>query len=173
MAIELNRKDLGTIRKEIRQLGFNLIKGKIYYVTESTFNLYKKIKNQISLSRGEALISYLLVKKGLKKDEDFYTQKWFPRCRDILPLPFDFYLPNYNVAIEYQGEQHFKPVYYYGKNKVDKEKAEQYFLKVQKHDQIKKEFCEQSDIILLTPDYTMSYKEIEELVLATLGIETN
>ena len=173
VAIELNRKDLGTIRKEIRQLGFNLIKGKIYYVTESTFNLYKKIKNQISLSRGEALISYLLVKKGLKKDEDFYTQKWFPRCRDILPLPFDFYLPNYNVAIEYQGEQHFKPVYYYGKNKVDKEKAEQYFLKVQKHDKIKREFCEQSDIILLTPDYTMSYKEIEELILDTLGIETN
>lgn len=171
VAIELNRKDLGTIRREIKQLGFDLIKGKIYYITESTFKLYKKIKSQVYLSKGESLISYIFDKIGLKKDKDFYTQKWFSRCRDILPLPFDFYLPCYNVAIEYQGEQHFKPIKNWKNHYLTEEDSQKEFERSQKHDKIKKEFCEQSDIILLTPDYRNTYKEIEEMIKETLGID--
>ena len=29
----------------------------------------------------------------------------------------DFFLPDYNIAIEYQGEQHFKPIKYFGGEK--------------------------------------------------------
>lgn len=39
---------------------------------------------------------------------DFEPQKRFDNCRLIRPLPFDFYVPKYNLCIEYDGEQHFR-----------------------------------------------------------------
>ena len=37
----------------------------------------------------------------------FEQEKWFSDCRDVKPLPFDFYLPDYNMLIEFDGKQHF------------------------------------------------------------------
>ena len=31
-------------------------------------------------------------------------------------MSLDFYLPKYNIAIECQGEQHFRPIDYFGGN---------------------------------------------------------
>jgi len=39
----------------------------------------------------------------------FISQKWFNSCRDKRPLPFDFYLPDLEMCIEYDGSQHFIP----------------------------------------------------------------
>lgn len=39
------------------------------------------------------------------------TKKWLKRQH------LDFFLPDYNVAIEYQGEQHFYPIEYFGGEK--------------------------------------------------------
>ena len=39
----------------------------------------------------------------------FERQKRFDGCKDIRMLPFDFYLLDYNICIEYDGEQHFIP----------------------------------------------------------------
>jgi len=55
-------------------------------------------------SHGENSIILYLKSKNII----YETQKWFKDCRNILPLPFDFYLPDYNLLIEYQGLQHFK-----------------------------------------------------------------
>jgi len=52
-------------------------------------------------------VSYLL-------DIEYIKQKRFEKCRNKLPLPFDFYLPNENICIEYDGIQHFKPIDYFG-----------------------------------------------------------
>lgn len=52
---------------------------------------------------------------------------------DKKPLPFDFYLPEYNLCIEFQGIQHFQPVPYFG----GQEKFGYYC----KHDDIKREWC--------------------------------
>lgn len=35
--------------------------------------------------------------------QDFIIQHKFKNCRDIRPLPFDFYLPKLNTCIEYDG----------------------------------------------------------------------
>ena len=35
---------------------------------------------------------------------------WHPTCRNELPLPFDFYLPTFGALIEFDGEQHSRPV---------------------------------------------------------------
>ncbi len=50
----------------------------------------------------------------------------------------DFHLPNYNIAIECQGEQHFKPVDFGGKGK---EWANQAFNEGKKRDEIKLKKC--------------------------------
>ena len=53
-------------------------------------------------STGEKIIYTILKKNKI----NFIEQKKFKDCRNKLPLPFDFYLPDYNLCIEYQGEQH-------------------------------------------------------------------
>ena len=47
---------------------------------------------------------YFLILNNYK----FLTQHKFNDCKFKKPLPFDFYLPEYNMCIEFDGEQHFK-----------------------------------------------------------------
>ena len=56
-------------------------------------------------------------------------------------LHLDFYLPDYNIAIECQGIQHFKPVDFWN----GQEGLEQ----TQKRDQVKKQLCEQRGIKMI------------------------
>ena len=53
----------------------------------------------------------------------------------------DFYLPDYNIAIECQGEQHFKPIEYFG--------GEEIFLVQKERDIRKKRLCKENKIKLL------------------------
>ena len=43
-----------------------------------------------------------------KNNVVFEPQKTFPWLRNKREMPLDFYLPEYNIAIECQGEQHYK-----------------------------------------------------------------
>lgn len=81
----------------------------------------------------------------------YETQKSFSNCRDIRPLPFDFYLPNKRTAIEFDGEQHYKAIDHFGGIKA--------FEIRQKHDNIKNEYCKNNGISLLRIPY---YKNVEE-----------
>jgi disulfide oxidoreductase YuzD len=83
------------------------------------------------------------VKEILEKNNiKFEFQKRFEECRDKLPLSFDFYLPEKNILIECQGEQHFQFIKYFHKSLME-------FAIQLKHDQIKKEFCLKNNITLL------------------------
>lgn len=75
----------------------------------------------------------------------FDFQYVFDDCKNILVLPFDFYLPKYNVCIEYDGEQHFRPVEFWG--------GDVGFAKRQRNDEIKNEFCMTNGIQLLRIRY--------------------
>jgi hypothetical protein len=55
-------------------------------------------------SWGNRKISYILSNKNIEN----FPEHRFPNCKDINVLPFDFYLPYYNICIEYQGEQHYR-----------------------------------------------------------------
>lgn len=61
-------------------------------------------------------------------------------------LSLDFYLPIYNMAIECQGEQHFKPKTFGG---ILKEQAEENFQKQKERDIRKKRLCEENGIQLI------------------------
>ena len=88
-------------------------------------------------SRGEREIKQILNDNLIV----FIPQKRFSECRDKKPLPFDFYLPDYNTCIEFNGRQHYEPVKYWG--------GVENFKKQQKRDKIKKEYCENKNILLI------------------------
>jgi len=46
----------------------------------------------------------------IKKYNNIEKQKRFDWCKNKKSLPFDFYLPDFNLLIELDGEQHFKQV---------------------------------------------------------------
>ena len=92
------------------------------------------------------------VRQWLSEHDIMYEpQKIFENCYNVKALPFDFYLTDYNLAIEYQGEQHYRPIDYFG----GKEKFEVQ----QKRDNIKRDYCKNNNINLLEIPY---YKNVEE-----------
>jgi len=92
-------------------------------------------------SKGEKTINKLLTESGI----DFTPQYKFDDCRNILPLPFDFYLPEYNTCIEYQGRQHYIPIKLWGGDEALKD--------TQFRDNIKKVYCKKNDIPLIVIKY--------------------
>ena len=93
-------------------------------------------------SFGEFLTSQALQELNI----NFITQKEFSDCKNILPLKFDFYLPDLNIIIECQGKQHYEPVQIFG--------GEERFKTQLKCDEIKKEWCRNNNIKLIEISYT-------------------
>ena len=74
----------------------------------------------------------------------------FDGCKDKKVLPFDIYLNDYNTLIEFQGEQHYRPVRFGDESfKEAKEKFEY----TKKHDEIKKKYCIDNNIPLIEIPY--------------------
>lgn len=92
-------------------------------------------------SKGEKIIKKFLKENGIR----FIPQKRFKKCKNILPLPFDFYLPEYNTCIEYNGIQHYKVFDYFGG--IEK------FNKNEKNFNIKMNFCDENNIKLIVIKY--------------------
>lgn len=90
-----------------------------------------------SESKGEKEIFNYLVQRGIV----FETQKTFEGCHYKKKLRFDFYLPEHNLCIEYDGKQHFEPIKYYGGQKG--------LEIIQTKDNIKVDFCKSNNINLL------------------------
>jgi hypothetical protein len=99
-------------------------------------------------SRGEKQIRNYLNKHGVK----FNPQHKFDNCKNDLSLPFDFYLPEHNICIEYNGIQHYKPVKHFG--------GKERFLIQQKCDKIKIDYCDMNYIKLIIIKYNENIEEI-------------
>ena len=94
------------------------------------------------------------VSKFLKENNiNYKIQYRFKDCRYKLPLPFDFYLPDHNTCIEYDGEQHFSSNCYFGGKERNNE---QLFEKIKIRDNIKNEYCKNNGIQLVRIKYTES-----------------
>lgn len=107
-------------------------------------------------SKGE-----LQIQAWLEKHTIIYeAQKRFKDCRDKNPLPFDFYLPCYNLCIEYQGRQHYKEGFdIFAKRYEDQEKAVQAFKKQQRRDRIKQKYCKINNILFLKIKYSQDIEK--------------
>lgn len=112
-----------------------------------------------SFSHGEAKIKNILSSYNIT----FISQYKF---NDLLgignrQLSYDFYLPEYNLLIEYQGKQHKQPIAYFG--------GEETFKRQKEHDRRKREYAFQHNIKLLEIWY---YENIENKLKETLNLET-
>lgn len=86
----------------------------------------------------------------------YISQYRFNDCKDIRTLPFDFYLPDYNMCIEYDGRQHFIPIDFAGKGDAW---AKEQLAITQHHDTIKTTYCKANNIPLLRISYLQNIEE--------------
>ena len=130
----------------------------------STSNLTRPNEATISCgcakSKGEEKIIAALIQAQIP----FITQKRFDTC--IFPetnrqLVFDFYLPEQNILIEYDGEQHFHEV-----------RNDRYgYQGIVARDNYKNQWCKENNIHLIRIPYT-EYNNIDANYLKTI-IEEN
>lgn len=123
-----------------------LIDGCEWYATPANL-LYGYGCPKCQESKGEKAIAQWLNNNGI----GYVRQKTFDNCCDKRPLLFDFYLPKYNVAIEYDGKQHYEPTEHFG--------GKDAFAIRQKHDKIKNIYCKENNIKLIRISYLQDVNE--------------
>lgn len=86
---------------------------------------------------------------------EFSEQHTFSDCRDRLPLRFDFYLPHYNMLIEFNGIQHYRYIPAFHKNNNHDS-----FERVKQRDIIKSEYCKSNGLQLLIIPYNRKVNDV-------------
>ena len=107
-------------------------------------------------SHGEKYIRNYLDKHNIK----YISQKKFKDLKDKTYLSYDFYLPDYNTLIEYQGIQHYESINFKGNGKysnLDKQKH---------HDDIKRKYAKDNGYKLLELKYTLDNQELVDKYLS-------
>lgn len=155
-----NNKD--KIIKEVKKFGGELLNAE-EYINNTTNNLKilcPKCKKEFITSfrnftqhRGQLCktcsaksesIGEFTIRKYLEINSIYFIQEYkFPNCKDSKPLPFDFYLPDYNICIEFDGRQHYSETNYFSYS----------YNKVKQHDKIKNQYCFDNNIYLIRIPY--------------------
>lgn len=94
--------------------------------------------------------------KGVYIEEELMyeaTKKVIPW---ILDQRIDIYFPKYNIAIEYNGEHHYRPVSLF--------KGEQGLQETQKRDEIKRQKCRDNNCTLFELKYDYTDEDFETLI---------
>jgi len=136
-------------------------------------------------SKGEEAISNYFINKGFIKidqydfmrliDDNKYNKNYYIPQKEFEGLVglggkslfYDFYLPKYNLIIEYDGEYHFRVIKY--KNESIKQ-AEDKFKKQQIHDMRKSKYAMDNDIQLIRIPY-WEFDNIEKILERELNLQ--
>lgn len=107
------------------------------------------------LSKGELKISRYLDSSGIS----YTPQMKFRDLRGVggkrhLPLSYDFYIPEYNLLIEYQGEFH---------DRTSNIQTAEMFEIQKKHDELKRKYAKDNNINLLEIWYK-DYNNVEQIL---------
>lgn len=101
----------------------------------------------------------LKIKKVLDNlDLSYEAEKKFSDCygKSIHKLlPFDIYIEDLNLIIEYDGKQHFEPVDFFG--------GQESFERNKRNDRIKNDYCNSNNISMIRISYKQR-KNIEEII---------
>lgn len=108
-------------------------------------------------SIGEEKIKNILQELNI----DYISQYRFNDCKDVKTLPFDFYLPDYNTLIEYDGLGHYKA------NPYGSWRTTEIVEKTKKHDKMKNDYCIANNIKLIRIPY-FDYNKINKNYLKQL-----
>lgn len=105
----------------------------------------------------------LKVEEILKEyDIEFKKQYKFKNCKFKRHLPFDFYIPKYNLLIEYDGKQHYEISEYFG--------GYEGFIDTKIRDTIKNIYCKEHRLELLRISYK-DFKNIENILINKLNLK--
>lgn len=125
------------------------------------FNNFKDCNSRCpecnTTSKGEEKIKEILIKYNIK----FNQQYLFNDCRNTRPLPFDFYLPQYNITIEYDGRQHYK-LDCFNMNLLD-------LMNLKYNDNKKTQYCNNNNIKLIRIPY-WDFNNIEKILKKELKV---
>lgn len=100
-------------------------------------------------SKGEKMIEQFLIKNKI----NYISQKKFDNCKNKNHLPFDFYLPDYNTCIEFNGVQHYYPIDIFG--------GEENLIKIKIRDGIKQKYCKENNIKLIIIKQDKKHMDLE------------
>ena len=114
----------------------------IYYVTPDLLIHGGGNCPKCTMTSGEYKVANYLDSMGYE-----YISQYSFTNSEISRKRFDFYIPSANTCIEYDGIQHFEPVFNFG--------GEETFLYTKKNDEEKNEFCEKHNINLIRIPYTV------------------
>lgn len=103
-------------------------------------------KKKYKFSKGEKRIEKYLNDNNY----EYIKQYKFDDCKDKMPLPFDFYLPQSNIVIEYDGQHHYFPVNFNG---ITDEEALENHKMTKKHDKQKNNYCLKHNIKIIRIPY--------------------
>ena len=108
-------------------------------------------------SKGERYVAQILDTLNIL----YSRQKGFDGCKDKKALRYDFYFSfsGHQFLVEYNGEQHYKPIERWGGAKGLKD--------VQRRDRIKADFSQANSLHLITIPYT-DYDRIGTIIIDSL-----
>ena len=125
-------------KKKKKKILFKCLKcGKEWMATPDNILQYKGCPNCLQSSLEDD------IENILKEKNIGYIKQYCPNFLNNgkSHLRLDFYLPKYNIAIECQGEQHFKPIEFWGGDKGLEEQIER--------DERKFNLCESNGLNIL------------------------
>ena len=113
-------------------------------------------------SKGELLIKQYLTKHKIS----YQSQKSFDGLKGVGggKLSYDFYLPDYELLIEFQGAQHYSPYKVFG--------GESKFARQKEHDKRKREYADKHHYELMEIKYSQLSK-IDSILSSRLGLLLN
>lgn len=82
----------------------------------------------------------------------FQKEHRFDDCKNTYTLPFDFFIEELNLCIEYDGIQHFKPIEHWG--------GVEGYKRTVANDSIKNSYCNKNNIHLLRISYNEDHLKV-------------
>ncbi|KRN09378.1 hypothetical protein [Liquorilactobacillus mali] len=108
-----------------------------------------------AISKHERFIHQWFVDNNIKDIPQYKVEG----LKDKKDLRFDFYLPDYNIMIEYDGKQHYKAVDFFG--------GKEYKMKLNIHDRQKDKYCKDNNIKMIRLTYKFNEDEILDVLNET------
>ncbi len=159
----------GDAKELLRELKFKdqyeyieyLSKNKIDFLPKRPDSAYKNngwkgYLDYLECSSNVESIGERIIKTFLENNKiPFEKEKTFDGCSNLKKLRFDFYLPDHNICIEYDGILHYKSNILFG--------GEEQFKKQKRNDKIKNKWCKKNNIRLLRIPY-LKISKISEIL---------
>lgn len=140
-------------------------KGHKYYPTFNHFlegRRCSQCNENVNKSKGETVIKEFLLINKINYNREYI----FNDCMFKGKLRFDFYIPDFNTIIEYDGRQHYEIIDFKG---LGYEYALNDFIDCKIRDTIKDLYCKNNNINLIRIPY-WEFKNIENILIENLQI---